>query len=104
MKSATAVKIAAQFDHYLDASRERPVLVTRNGKPVAVLVGVQDAAEAKRVASGGPRTLKSILAAADEQLRRGRGIPHDRFWREVERSRGAKRAMSAPARVRRRPA
>ena len=38
MKTASAAKMAAQFNEFLDASREQPVLVTRNGKPVAVLL------------------------------------------------------------------
>ena len=44
MKSASATRIAAQFNDYLKASREQPVLITRNGKPVAVLLGVHNVA------------------------------------------------------------
>lgn len=58
MKSASAAKVAAQFNDYLEASRQQPVLVTRNGKPVAVLVAVQDRAEAEEVASGRSRSLR----------------------------------------------
>src|SRR5207248_7279688 len=50
VKTASAAKIAAQFNAYLEASREQPVLVTRNGKPVAVLLAVRDKAEAERLA------------------------------------------------------
>jgi prevent-host-death family protein len=38
--------MAAQFNDYLNASREQPVLVTRNGKPVALLMAVDNQAEA----------------------------------------------------------
>ncbi|MCY2992184.1 MAG: type II toxin-antitoxin system prevent-host-death family antitoxin [Planctomycetota bacterium] len=100
MKSASAAKIAAQFDDYLEASREQPVLVTRNGKPVAVLVGVQDKAEAEQVASGRSRSLRSVLEEGHEQIQKGGGIPHAQFWREVEESRRAKR----PARSRKKEA
>jgi prevent-host-death family protein len=87
MKTASAAKIAAQIDVYLEASRSQPVLITRNGKPVAVLMGVQDQAEAEQLAKGGPRTLRSIFEEAHEQLQKGGGIPHDEFWRQVEQSR-----------------
>ena len=43
MKTASAAKIAAQFDDYLDASLDQPVLITRNGKAVAVMVPVPEA-------------------------------------------------------------
>jgi prevent-host-death family protein len=100
VKTASAAKVAAQFNEYLKASREQPVLVTRNGKPVALLMAVQDKAEAEQVASGRLRSLRSILQEAHEQIEKTGGIPHDQFWREVAESRRAKRP--APSRGKRR--
>ena len=91
MKSASAAKVAAQFDDYLEASREQPVLVTRNGKPVAVLVAVQDKAEAEQVASERSRSLRSVLAEGHEEIQKRGAVPHAEFWREVQRRRRAKR-------------
>ena len=91
MKTASAAKIAAQFNDYLEASREQPVLITRNGKPVAVLLAVQDKAQAEQLAAGGARSLRSIFAEAHEQIDKGAGIPSNQFWRELEQSRRAKR-------------
>ncbi len=96
MKTASAAKIAAQFNDYLEASREQPVLVTRNGKPVAVLLAVHDKAEAEQLARSHSRTLRSIFQEAHEQIQKGGGIPHDQFWQDVEQSRSAQRP--APAR------
>lgn len=94
MKTVSAAKIAAQFNDYLEASREQPVLVTRNGKPVAVLLAVQNQAEAEQLARGRVRSLQSILQEAHEQIEQGRAIPHDQFWREIEQSRRAKQQAS----------
>lgn len=91
MKTASAAKVAAQFNAYLEASREQPVLVTQNGTPVAVLVAVQDKAGAEQLARRGSRSLRSIFQQAHEQLEQGAGIPHDQFWREVEQLRAGKR-------------
>jgi prevent-host-death family protein len=96
MKTVSAAKLAAQFNDYLKASRQEPVLVTRNGKPVAVLLAIQHKAQAEQVARGRSRSLRSIFEEAHEQLQKGAGIPHDQFWRELEQSRRAKR--TAPAR------
>lgn len=93
MKTASATKMAAQFNDYLAASREQPVLITRHGKPVAVLLAVQDKAEAEHLAGARSRSLRSIFEEAHEQIRKGRGIPHDQFWREVEQSRRRKRPV-----------
>jgi prevent-host-death family protein len=91
MKTASAARVAAQFNNYLEASREGPVLVTRNGKPVAVLLAVHDRAEAEQLALGRSRSLRSILEEAHGQIQEGGGIPHDQFWRQVEQARRAKR-------------
>jgi len=91
VKTVPAAKIAAQFNAYLEASREQPVLVTRNGKPVAVLMAVQNQAEAEQLALGRVRSLRSILQEAHEQIQQGGGIPHEQFWRELQQSRTAKR-------------
>src|SRR5207302_659796 len=84
VKTASAAKIAAQFNDYLEASREQPVLITRNGKPVAVLLAVQDKAEAEQLAAGRVRSLRAIFQEAHEQIEKGGGIPSDQFWQEVE--------------------
>jgi len=71
----------------------RLLLVTRNGKPVAVLLAVQDRTEAEQIAARRSRWLRSFFAEAHEQIQKGGGIPHDRFWREVEQSRRRKKAV-----------
>ena len=90
MKTATAAKIAAQFNEFLDASQEQPVLVTRNGKPVAVLLAVHDKAEAEQLALGRLRSLRSVFEEAHEQIQKEGAIPHEQFWRQVEQSRKVK--------------
>jgi prevent-host-death family protein len=95
VKPATAAKIAAHFDDYLEASREQPVLVTRNGKPVAALLAVQNKAEAEQLLSDRSRALRSVFEEAHVQIQKGQGIPHEQFWQEVEQSRRAKRQSAA---------
>ena len=99
MKTVSAAKIAAQFKRFLEVSLKQPVLVTRKGKPVAVLLAVQDKAEAEQLALGRSRSLRSVFEEAHEQLQKGGGLPHAQFWREVEQSRSVKRP--APARGKR---
>jgi len=73
----------------------RPLLITHNGKPVAVLLAVQERTEAEQIAARRSRSLRSIFAEAHEQIQKGGGIPGDQFWREVEESRrGRKRETS----------
>jgi prevent-host-death family protein len=91
VKTASAAEIAAQFNDYLEARREQSVLITRNGKPVAVLLPVWDKPQAEELAGRRPRSLRSVFAEAHARLERGEGIPHDEFWRQVGQSRRARR-------------
>jgi prevent-host-death family protein len=104
VKTVSAAKIAAQFNEYLETSREQPVLVTRDGKPVALLLAVENQADAEKLARGRVRSLRSIFQKAHKQLQQGTGIPHDEFWREVEQSRRPKRRASGRGKKAQRPA
>jgi prevent-host-death family protein len=84
MRIASVAEIKAQLKAYLKASEEGPVVVTRNGKPVAVLLGVEDEAELESAVLAYSRQFRSVLEAACQQIREGRGIPHDQLWEEVK--------------------
>ena len=95
MKTASVTKVAAQFNDYLEASREQPVVVTRNGKPVAVLVSVSNRTEAEQFSRGHPRSLRSIFQQATEQIEQRGGIPNEQFWRKVEQMRASQKKARA---------
>lgn len=84
MKVATQQQVAANFADYLKASQKGPVIVTENGEPIAVLLKAKGKDDLERLLMGHSEKLQSILQAARERFREGRGIPHDAFWREVE--------------------
>jgi len=61
MKIATIAEVKAQFSAFVNASAGGPVVVTRNGKPVAVLVGVEDEDEIERLLMAYSPRLRAIL-------------------------------------------
>lgn len=83
MKMASVDQMKAHFSAYLKASKQGPVIVTRNGKPIAALVPVDDE-ELERLAMAHSPKLQAILEAARQRFRSGAGIPHDVFWKQVE--------------------
>jgi prevent-host-death family protein len=92
MKIASVAEVKAHLSSYLRAAAAGPVVVTRNGSPVAVLLGVTDDEELERVLLAHSRQLRAILDAADRRIEEGAGIRHDEFWRQVESaSRGGKK-------------
>jgi prevent-host-death family protein len=84
MKIASVAEVKARLSSYLKASATGPVVVTRNGKAVAVLLGVDDDEELERLLLAHSRKLRAILDAAERRIEETGGIPHDVFWREVE--------------------
>ena len=84
MKIASIADVKAHLSAYVKASEEELVVITKNGKPVAVLLPMDDDEELERLALVYSRRFQSILSEAREQMRTHGGIPHDDFWREME--------------------
>jgi len=84
MKIASVAEVKAHLSSYLKASSEGPVVVTRNGSPVAVLLGVSDDDELERLLLAHSRKLGAILDAADRRIEEGAGIEHEEFWEQVK--------------------
>lgn len=90
MKIASVAEIKSQFSAFLKASEAGPVVVTRNGRPVAVIVGIQDEDEIERLLMAYSPRLQAILAESRKQIREGDVLSHGEFWAEVEASRATK--------------
>lgn len=84
MKIAPVAEMKAQFSAYLKASQEGPIVVTRNGKPVAVLIWVDDEEELERLVLAYTPKFRAILEAARQQIRETGGVRHEDFWQDVE--------------------
>lgn len=84
MKIAPVAELKAQFSAYLRSSTEGPVVVTRHGKPVAVLLSIEDEEELERVVLAYTPKFQGILEAAREQIREGGGVSHEGFWQELQ--------------------
>lgn len=83
MKIAPIADLKAQFSAYLKACEEGPVVVTKNGRPVAVLISVVDEEELERLILAYSPQFQAILDAARQQIRETGGIRHKNFWQQV---------------------
>ena len=84
MKIASIADVKAKFSSYIKESEDEAVVVTRNGRPVAVLLGVQDDDEVERLILYRSRRLREILEISKQQIREGEWLGHDEFWKPVE--------------------
>lgn len=81
MKTATASALRSRLSNYLE--QNEPVIVTRNGRPKAVLLPVREEADVERLLMANNAELMELLDAADRRISATGGIPHDEFWRRV---------------------
>jgi prevent-host-death family protein len=84
MKIASVADVKAKFSGYLKASEKGPVVVTKNGKPVAMLLAISDEDEIERMVLAYSPKFQSLLDVAEQQIREGTGLKHEEFWQEVE--------------------
>jgi prevent-host-death family protein len=84
MKIASIAEVKAKFSAYIKDSEEGAVVVTRNGRPVAVLLGVQDDDEVERLILSRSKKLREILERSKQQIREGNWLSHEDFWKQVD--------------------
>jgi prevent-host-death family protein len=84
MKIASVADIKARLSAYLKESEQGPVVVTRNGKAVAVLLAVTDDDELERMLLAHSPKFQALLDKSRRQIEETGGIPHEQFWREVK--------------------
>ncbi len=84
MKIAPIAEIKAQFSAFVKASEEGPVIVTKNGKPVAVLLAISDEDEIERLWLGYSKKFRALLEAAEQRIQETGGIRHEDFWKAIE--------------------
>lgn len=84
MRIASVADVKAKFSSYLKTSKKGPVVVTKYGRPVAILLSVTDPDEIERLILAYSPKFQSILDVAEQQIRDGKGIKHEDFWHEVE--------------------
>jgi prevent-host-death family protein len=83
MKIASIAEVKANLSAYVKASEAELVVITRNGKPVAVLLPVQDDEELERLTLAYSKRFQAILTEGRRQITTTGGISHADFWREM---------------------
>src|SRR4051794_19073686 len=97
MKTASVAEIKSHFSEFLKASERAPVVVTRNGRAVAVIVGVQDEDEIERLLMAYSPRLRAILEQSRQQFRDGEFLGEKEFWSQFDQAEPLKK----PARSKR---
>ena len=84
MKIVPVAEVKAHLSSYLEETSSGPVIITKNGRAVAVLVAVTDDEELERLIMAHSPRLRQLLDQAASRVRQDGGIPHDQFWAQVD--------------------
>jgi len=91
MKIASLADVKAKLSAYVDkAENEGPVVITRNGRPAAVLLAPKTDEELERLILAYSPRFQALLDKSRKSIRLGEGVSHQEFWKTVATRSGAK--------------
>jgi len=92
MKIVPLADAKARLSAYVDeCASEGPVIITRNGKPVAVLLAPTDEDDLDRLLLAHSPRFQALLAKSRRSIASGKGLSRDQFWQAVRRRRRDKK-------------
>jgi prevent-host-death family protein len=98
MKMASLADVKARLSAYVDeCGAEGPVVITRNGKAVAVLLVPYDDNDLERLLLGRSPRFQALLDRSRQSIKEGKGVPEKAFWEAVRKR--AQERKSAPAKA-----
>jgi hypothetical protein len=75
----------SHFSTYLEQSQtEGPIVITRGGKAIAVLLTPRDDEDLERLVLGRTPRFQDLLDQSRKSIRAGKGLSRDAFWEAVE--------------------
>lgn len=84
MRIASLADVKAKLSAYLqEAETTGPVVITRNGKAVAILLAPADDDDLERLLLSRSARFQARLAKSRESIREGQGLAQRAFWQGV---------------------
>jgi prevent-host-death family protein len=85
MRIASLADVKAKLSAYVDRSaKEGPIIITRNGKPVAVLVSPRDDDDLENLVLARSPAFLARIERARRSVRQGKGLTEEEFWKAVD--------------------
>jgi prevent-host-death family protein len=85
MKIASVAEVKARLSKYLREAKESgPVVITRNGKAVAVILTPADDDDLERLLLSRSPHFQSLLDKSRKSMRAGSGVSHNECWDNVK--------------------
>jgi prevent-host-death family protein len=84
MRIVSLAEVKAHLSAYIDqCTTQGPVVITRNGKAVAVLLAPADDDDLEGLLLARSPRFQSLLARSRESIKQGKGLSREDFWKAV---------------------
>jgi prevent-host-death family protein len=84
MNIAPLADVKARFSAYVKQLQTSPVIVTKNGKPVAVMIGISDEDDLERIMLAISPKFQALLDKAEKRIQETGGMSHEDVWAQIE--------------------
>jgi prevent-host-death family protein len=97
MRIAPLADVKARLSAYVaECEQVGPIVITRNGKAVAVLLAPTDDADLERILLARSAGFQAMLSKSRQSIKAGKGLTREEFWKIVE-NRARRRSSPKPA-------
>ena len=84
MRIVSLAEVKAKLSAFLDeAGNSGPIVITRNGRAVAVLLAPSDDDDLERLLLSRSPRFRALLSKARSKIQAGEGIGHAEFWKRA---------------------
>lgn len=99
MKTAPVADLKAHLSAYLEeCEADGPIVITRDGKAIAVLLAPHDEDDLERILLGRSAPFQAMLNRSRQSIKDGKGLSESEFWKAVRLRRNAGKPANTPRR------
>jgi prevent-host-death family protein len=84
MKIAPLAEVKTKLSAYIEyAEKEGPIIITRNGKAVAVIIAPLDDDDLESLILARSPRFQALIDRSRKSIKSGKGLSSEQFWRTV---------------------
>jgi len=84
MNIAPLADVKARFSAYIKQLQTAPVIVTKNGRPVAVMMAISEEDDLERILLAISPRFQTLLDRAEKRIQETGGLSHADAWAQIE--------------------
>lgn len=83
MNIAPLADVKARFSAYIKQLQSAPVIVTKNGRPVAMMIAISDEDDIERIMLAVSPRFQALVDKTETRIQETGGISHEDVWAQI---------------------